>query len=414
MPAFNYQALDEKGKTVKGILEGDSPRQIRAQLRDKSLKPISVEAANERQSKNSASSSDSFSLKNLFKPSLRMKPQELSLVTRQLATLVQANLPLDEALLATSKQVRRSQVKSILLEVRAKVLEGHSLAYALGEMPKVFNELYRSMVKAGEHAGFLGLVLEKLADYTETSQQTQQQIKMAMVYPIILMLVAVVVIGALLIFVVPKLVRVFENNNAELPVLTQVMISLSDFVSSYKMLIVAGIIAALVFAVKYWLRKEANRHRWHRVILAIPGLNTLAIMADSARFAGTLSVLTASGVPLLDGLRIAAAVMGNLVLRDAGEQAAVAVQEGSSLHKALDQAKYFPPMMVHMVASGEASGELETMLERVAANQERELQNTLTVVMSIFEPVMILLMAFFVLLIVISVLLPIIGMNNLV
>lgn len=413
MPAFNYQALDEHGKTVKGILEGDSPRQIRAQLRDKNLKPISVEAANERQSK-SSSSTDGFSLNNLFKPSLRMKPQELSLVTRQLATLVQANLPLDEALFAASKQVRRSQVKSILLEVRAKVLEGHSLAYALGEMPKVFNELYRSMVKAGEHAGFLGIVLEKLADYTESSQQTQQQIKMAMVYPIILMLVAVVVIGALLIFVVPKLVRVFENNNAELPMLTQVMIGLSEFVSSYKMVILAGILAAIVFGVKYWLKKESNRRRWHRLILAIPGLNTLAIMADSARFAGTLSVLTASGVPLLDGLRIAAAVMGNLVLRDAGEQAAIAVQEGSSLHKALEQAEYFPPMMVHMVASGEASGELESMLQRSANNQERELEMTLATVMGIFEPIMIITMGGFVLVIVLAILLPIFQMNTLV
>lgn len=412
MPAFSYQAIDAKGKTVKGVIEGDSPRQVRAQLREQNLKPTQVEQANEGKAKNKDGSG--FSLAELFKPSLRMKPQELSLVTRQLATLVQSNLPLDEALYATSQQVRRPQVKSILLEVRAKVLEGHSLAYALGEMPKIFNELYRSMVKAGEHAGFLGVVLEKLADYTESSQQTQQQIKMAMIYPIILMFVAVLVIGLLLIFVVPKLVRVFESNNAELPVLTQIMISLSNFAGSYKMLILVGGIAALVAGFKHWLKNEKNRRRWHRFILAIPGIGTLAIMADSARFAGTLSVLTASGVPLLDGLRIAGAVMGNLILRDAGEAAAVAVQEGSSLNKALEQSEYFPPMMVHMVASGEASGELETMLERVATNQERELQNTLTTVMSIFEPLMILTMAGFVLLIVISVLLPIIGMNNLV
>jgi general secretion pathway protein F len=321
---------------------------------------------------------------------------------------------LDESLQATAQQVKRPQVKSMLLEVRARVLEGHSLAYGFGEFPRVFNELFRSMVKAGEHAGFLGLVLERLADYTENSQYTQQKIKMAMLYPFILMGVALSVIMALMVFVVPKLIQMFQSQNADLPPLTVALIATSEFIQSYKFIVLIGLIVAAFAAFKYWLKEESRRKRYHAFLLKVPFIGELLRALDTARFASTLSVLIASGVPLLEGLKIAGAVVSNLRLRDATGQIAIAVQEGASLNKAMSETGVFPPMMVHMVASGETSGELESMLQRAANNQERELEMTLATVMGIFEPLMVVTMGGFVLMIVLAILMPIFQMNTLV
>lgn len=409
MGAFSYQALDEKGKKVKGILEGDSARQVRLLLREQNLKPIEVAPASGKAAKSTSDSSDGHRVSKM-----KISSKELALITRQLATLVAANLPLDEALHTTAQQVKRSQIKSMLLEVRARVLEGHNLAYGLAEFPKVFNELYRSMVKAGEHAGFLAVVLERLADYTENSQYTQQKIKMAMLYPFILMGVAVTVIMALMVFVVPKLIKMFESQSAELPPLTVGLIATSDFIQSYKFIVLIAVIIAAIFGFRMWLQKESRRKAFHAFLLKIPFIGELLRALDTARFASTLSVLIASGVPLLEGLRIAGAVVSNLHLREATESVASTVQEGASLSKAMSQTGVFPPMMVHMVASGEASGELESMLQRSASNQERELEMTLATVMGIFEPIMIITMGGFVLVIVLAILLPIFQMNTLV
>ena len=405
MGAYSYQALDVKGKKVKGILEGDSPRQIRAMLREKQLTPLEVTAAADKQQKQSSNSAVART---------RVSTKELALVTRQLATLVQSNLPLDEALGATAKQVKRNQLKTLLLEVRARVLEGHTLAYALAECPKVFNELYRSMVRAGEHAGFLGLVLDRLADYTENSQYTQSQIRMAMLYPMILMLVAFSVIVALMIFVVPRLVSMFQTQHAELPFLTKALIAISDFLSSYKFGVLILAVIGLIMAFRWWLRDDKHRKLYHGVLLKIPFIGSLLRSVDTARFASTLSVLMSSGVPLLEGLRIAGAVISNLVLREACDSVAGTVQEGASLNKAMAQTEQFPPMMIHMVASGEASGELENMLARAASNQERELEMTLKTVLGIMEPMIMVVMGGFVLMIVLAILQPIFEMNNLV
>lgn len=410
MAAFNYVALNEQGKKVKGVLEGDSARQIRALLREKSLKPIEVVASTG--DKGRAREGRQGDAAAAFSRT-RMKAGELALMTRQLATLVQSNLPLADALAATAAQTRKPQHKSLLLEVRSRVVEGHTLAYALGESPKVFNDLYRAMVRAGEHAGFLGLVLERLADYTENRQHTQQKFQMAMVYPVILILVALSVISALMVFVVPELVKIFESSKAELPLLTRGLIASSDYIKSYGVITVLAIIA-LIFAFRYSLRDVGRRKAFHGVLLRIPFIANLLRGLDTARFASTLSILMASGVPLLDALKIAGAVLSNLVLREASSAVATSVQEGSSLHKALDQSGMFPPMMVHMVASGEASGELETMLERSAKNQERELDMTLTTVMGVFEPLMVVFMGAAVLTIVLAIMQPIFNLNQLV
>jgi general secretion pathway protein F len=407
MPAFSYKALDSNGKTVKGLLEGDSERQVRSQLRSRQLKPIAVSESGGKVTRPGAK----LSFGRFFKP--RISQPELALITRQLATLVQSNLPLDEALTATAQQAKKSRTKSLMLQVRSRVLEGHTLAYALGDFPLVFNEMYCAMVKAGEHAGFLGTVLEQLADYTENSQYTQQKLKGAMIYPAVLVVLSVVVIGVLMVFVVPDLVGMFNHSNQELPMLTRIVIASSDFFAEkWWMVVLAFIVTILV--VQQLLRDTGRRKIWHAIILKIPFISGVVTAMDTARFASTLSILTSSGVPLLDGLRIAGEVLSNLKLRAASKAVALDVQEGGSLHRALDQTGVFPPMMVHMVASGEASGELESMLARSASTQQRELEMTLGNLMAILEPLMIIVMAVIVCSIVFAILLPIIEMNNLV
>jgi general secretion pathway protein F len=407
MAAFSYKALDNKGKVLKGIIEGDSERQVRSQLRSRQLKPVEVNAT---AGKNNKSSTEK-PFSSWFKP--RVSQSDLAMITRQMATLIQSNMPLDEVLSATAQQARKPSIKGLMLQVRARVLEGHSLAYALGDFPQIFNEMYCSMVKAGEHAGFLGTVLEQLADYTENSQYTQQKLKGAMIYPVVLMVLSVAVIAVLMVFVVPDLVGVFRHTNQELPGITKMVIATSEVFSEkwWLMLLLVGLFIVLV---QQWLKSPARRKIWHGVQLKIPFISGLITSMDTARFASTLSILTSSGVPLLDGLRIAGAVLSNLKLREASKSVALAVQEGGSLHRALLQAEVFPPMMVHMVASGEASGELENMLARSAKNQERELEMTLGNLMAIFEPLMIVVMALIVCTIVFAILLPIIEMNNLI
>jgi len=405
MTAYRYRALNPGGKLVKGVLEGDSERQVRSQLRSQKLRPVEVELANRQ-----AANQPRFSLAFL-QP--RISVSELAMVTRQLATLVQANLPLDECLQAAAEQSRKARTKGLLLQVRSRVAEGHTLAYAMGEFPLVFNEMYRAMVNAGEHAGFLGPVLAQLADYNEQRQYTAQKMKMAMIYPFILVGVAVAVVVALMVFVVPELIGIFAHTNRELPLLTRGLIAASDFSRDYALWVLVAMIV-LVIGVRRWLRPPARRKRWHGVLLRLPGISRLVIAVDTARFASTLSILMASGVPLLQSLHIAGQVLTNLVLRDDSARVAERVQEGSSLHRALRENGRFPPMMVHMVASGETSGELETMLQRSATNQERELEMTLGTMMSLLEPLLVVFMGAMVLIIVMAILLPIFDLNTMV
>mgnify|MGYP001580870169 CR=1 FL=1 len=403
MTAYRYRALNSDGKLIKGVQEGDSERQVRAQLRLQQLRPVEVAQATQQVS--------SERLGRWFQA--RVSPSELALVTRQLATLVQSNLPLDECLQAVAEQTRKPRTKGLLLQVRSRVSEGHALAYAMGEFPQVFNEMYCAMVRAGEAAGFLGAVLEQLADYSEQRQYTQQKLKMAMIYPFILLGVAVTVVVALMVFVVPELVGIFAHTQAELPVLTRILIVSSDFIRGWGYSLLLGIVLFLL-GVRQLLRNEGRRRGWHEFLLRIPGVSGILTAVDTARFASTLSILMASGVPLLDSLRIAGEVLTNRILRESSIDVAERVQEGSSLNRALQQSGRFPPMMVHMVASGEASGELETMLERSASNQERELEMALGTIMGIFEPVMVIFMGVMVLGIVLAILLPIFQLNTMV
>ncbi len=409
MTAYRYRALNVQDKLVKGVLEGDSERQVRSQLRAQDMRPVEVGLAN-RQVLGAVGAESRFK-PTFFQP--RISASDFALLTRQLATLVQSNLPLDECLQAVAEQSRKARIKGILLEVRSRVAEGHTLAYAMGDFPQVFNEMYRAMVNAGEHAGFLGPVLEQLADYSESRQYTQQKLKMAMIYPFILLGVAVAVVTALMVFVVPELVGIFTHTQTELPLLTRGLILTSNFFREDGIWLLLAMVA-MVVAWRYLLRDPRRKKRWHAMVLKMPGVSRLVTAMDTARFASTLSILMASGVPLLESLRIAGQVLGNLVLRQDSQVVAERVQEGSSLHRALEQSGRFPPMMVHMVASGEASGELETMLQRSATNQERELEMTLGTMMSIFEPLMVVIMGGMVLTIVLAILLPIFDLNTMV
>ncbi|MEX1031852.1 MAG: type II secretion system inner membrane protein GspF [Cellvibrionaceae bacterium] len=408
MAAFSYRALNPAGKTIKGVLEGDSERQIRVQLRAQQLKPLVVRSVADQEAANTGGR------RRFFSGSTRLGSKDLSLITRQLASLVQSGLPLDETLQVAARQARKESIKGLLLQVRSRVVEGRSLAQALGEHPKAFDHMYRAMVRAGESAGFLGQVLERLADYTESSQHTRQRLQMAMVYPLVLLGVSITVIGILMAFVVPDLIGIFENSDRELPVLTNILIAVSDFVSSWWGLatLVAFILAIVLFRV--WLRDDKNVMRWHRFLLRIPVINDVLVQADSTRFSSTLAILLSSGVPLLEALKIAGQVLGNHVLRAASLEVAAAVQEGSSLSRALERARVFPPLLVQMVASGEANGTLSEQLNHAARNQDRELEMMLGTTLGLLEPFTVVFMGVIVTLIVLAILLPIFDINQLV
>ena len=405
MSAFRYKALNAEGRLIKGVLEADSERHLRAQLRVQKLRPVEVRGVSVKLAKGSPS--------RLSFIKSGLSASELALITRQLATLVASALPLDECLQAASEQTRKSSIKSILLEVRSRVSEGYTLASGMAQYPQAFGEMYRAMVHAGEQAGQLAPVLEQLAEYTENRQLTAQKLKLALIYPFVLLGVAVNVVAALMVFVVPELVGIFTHTKKALPPLTVGLIATSDFLRSWGVYLLVGLLLSVV-GMRRLLLEPRRQLKWHQFLLRLPGVGSVLVGIDTARFSSTLSILMASGVPLLDALQIAGSVMSNRVLQKAAAQVADNVQEGSSLNKALSQANFFPPMMVHMVASGEASGELEAMLERSAVNQERELEMTLGTVMGLFEPMMVVLMGGVVLLIVLAILLPIFDLNTMV
>lgn len=406
MAAFEYQALDGKGKQKKGVLEADSARQVRQQLRDKGWMPLSVEMAAEKQS-SSGGISSIFSLG----PSLSV--QDLALITRQLATLIAAGLPIDEALRAVSEQNEKQKIKSMILSIRSKVLEGHTLADALKEYPRAFPHLYRSTVSAGEHAGHLDGVLNKLADYTEAQQQAQTSIKLAAMYPIILTIVATGIVVGLLAYVVPDIVEVFVRNGQELPFLTQTMLNLSHMITDYGLYVLIVLVLA---GGLFWraLRNEKFRYQHHKNLLRMPGINGFVKSANTARYISTLAILTSSGVPLVEAMRIAAQVVENLPIREAVQGATVQVSEGGSLSKALSESNFFTPMMIHMIASGESSGELDDMLERTSAQQQSALEATISALVKMFEPMMLLTMGAIVATIVAAILMPILELQNMV
>jgi len=404
MSAFEYKALDGAGKQHKGVLEADTPRQIRQQLRDKGWTPLAVVEVRQREAKQRQSFA-------LFQRGIN--PADLSLITRQLATLVQSGTPIDEALQAVSRQSEKPRLSNMMLAVRSKVKEGHPLAAAMADFPHAFDDLYRATVDAGEQSGHLDAVLERLADYTENRHALRQKFQLALIYPVLIAVVAVMVVVGLVAYVVPKVVEVFEGIGQDLPLLTQGLIALSDFLQNNGLLLVSAIVIAVV-VFSWLLRREGPKRQFHTLLLHLPLISRLVRGMNTARFARTFSILASSGVPVLEAMSISAEVVTNLPMRSAVEEAARRVREGTAINKALENSGYFPPMTVHLIASGEASGKLDEMLERSATAQEREMETLLGLLMGVFEPFMILFMGGTVLVIVLAILMPIFDLNQLV
>jgi general secretion pathway protein F len=405
MGAFEYVALDTSGKERRGLIEGDTPKHVRQLLRDKQLLPVEIQEAAQREQKQARSR----------RPFVRrgLSTLDLALLTRQLATLLRSGLPLEESLQAVAEQTEKARVQRIVLGVRSKVVEGHPLADGLRDFPQAFPEIYRATVSAGEQSGKLDSVLERLADYTESRQAMGQQVSNALVYPIVLLVLSFAIVSFLLAYVVPQVVAVFESGHQELPIATRFLIGMSDLIRHYW---VYGliVIAGAVWGYRRWVRNPEARLKVDRLQLRFPLLGKLIRGLNTARFSRTFSILTASAVPVLEALRISAEVVNNMPMRHAVEEAAGRVREGAPIGKSLAVRKLFPPMMIHLISSGESSGELEKMLERAASNQEREMDGLLSTLTNLLGPFMVVFMGAIVMFIVIALLLPIFQLNDLV
>ncbi len=405
MAAFEYTALTASGGQERGLIEGDSARHARSTLRDRGLMPLEIREVQERSAQQT----------QLFGGGGggSISTTELTLFTRQLATLVRSGLPLDEALAAVSQQSESKRVKRIALGVRSSVLEGSSLAQALNQFPNAFPPLFRATVEAGEQSGKLDYILERLAEYVERRQELQQKVLLASLYPVILTVVAIAVVVMLLAYVVPQVVGVYGDIKQELPGLTKGMIAMSDFVRDYGLYMGAALILAL-FVFGRMMRNEDFRRKVHHIQLRLPLIGRLTRGANTGRFTRTLGILFGSGVPILDAMRIGTQVVSNVPMRDAIDIATTKVREGAPLARSLGESKLFPPIALHLIASGEASGRLDEMLDNAARNQEREVETLVGALVAILGPVLILAMGGIVLLIVLAILLPIFDLNQLV
>lgn len=405
MAAFEYKALNAKGKSQKGVMEGDNARQVRSRLKEQGLVPIEVVATRAKQQANSQTN-DALTFKR------GISTPDLALITRQLSTLVQSGMPLEECLRAVSEQAEKPRIRVMLMAVRAKVVEGHTLADGLSDYPHIFDELFRSMVAAGEKSGHLDGVLERLADYAENRQKMRSKLQQALIYPVVLVVFAVAIVAFLLASVVPKIVGQFVQMGQELPLSTRLLISASEFVQHWWLYLAIGFVA-LVYLSRYALSKASIRLNWDRNVIAMPVIGKISRGLNTARFARTLSICTSSAIPILEGMRVAVDVMSNQYVKQQVLLASDRVREGASLRKSLEQTKLFPPMMLHMIASGEQSGELESMLTRAADNQDANFESLVNISLGIFTPLMIAVLAGLVLFIVMATMMPILEMNNL-
>lgn len=402
MATFFYKAIDERGKQKKGTLEADSARLLRQQLRASGLTPVEVEATADKNSKQGATLIRS-----------KIKTADLALITRQLSTLVASSIPIEECLLTVAEQCEKSKIKAMITSVRSGVIEGHTLADSMRGFPVIFDNLFCAMVAAGEKSGHLDKVLDRLADYVEQRQDMKNKMMQAMIYPVVLTLVAISVISILLASVVPQVVGQFEHLGAELPGTTQFLITSSDILRAYGVYFVLFIVICL-FLIRQLLKQEAKQLAFDKQLLRLPVIGRVANELNTARFARTLSILNSSAVPLLEAMSIAGQVLSNYYMRQQIGEATERVREGVSLGLALKSTKLFSPMMLHMIMSGEQSGELGDMLERSADNQDKQFAGQVAIALGIFEPSLVISMAGVVLFIVTAILQPILQLNNMV
>ncbi len=402
MAAFEYRCLDHRGKMRKGTMEGDSARAVRQKRREKGWVPVSVEELQGQTQRRSG----------LFSRSGRLNTAQLALITRQMATLIRSGLPVEEALASVARQHNKEHVVHIVLGVRSKVMEGYSLAASLGDYPRAFNQMYCATVAAGEKSGHLEQVLEQLAEYLETRHDAGRTVTQSLIYPAFIMVFSFIIITLMMTYVVPRMVEVFSRNEQALPLLTRIMISVSDFFRDWLWLVALLLVMAGVAFFRA-MRHPRFRMAVHIRMAKAPLLGRLVCTSDSTRLASTLGILARSGVPLVEAMAISSQVITNLAIREAVLEATRRVREGGSLSHALGKSEYFPAMLVQMIASGESSGELDRMLTRGAEYQEKELSGVVDTVVSLLGPAMLLLMAGLVFLIVLAMMQPILQMNAL-
>lgn len=403
MPGFHYVAINLKGIKQKGVIEADNAKHARQMLRAKNLTPLSIHAAHQKQNKYA---------QGKIPRKQSMSSKELALMTRQLATLLSAGLPVEEVLSAVAEQTEKSRTKGLILSVRSKVLEGHALAQAMRDFPQAFSPLYCATVSAGEKSGHLDIVLQRLADYTEQQFQMRQKIQNALIYPSLMVLVSIAIVGFLLEYVVPKMIAVYSNIHQALPGMTQVLIAFSDGIKSFGLYILIAIILGIFLFRRAMKKNMLFRTKIHRYYLRIPIIGTAMKTINTARFSRTFAILSSAGVSVLEAMSISSALITNIPIRDAVEEATNRVREGASISLALKQTTYFQPMSIHLIASGEASGQLENMLERAANNQDSDIARLIETSLALFEPFIILLMGAIVLFIVLAVLLPIFQLDQ--
>jgi general secretion pathway protein F len=417
MPVYAYKGLNEKGRNVGGIVDADSPKNARLKLRRSGIFPTELNETREQHAKDAAGGGSlrlggfSINLGSLFERSIT--PQDLALITRQLATLVGAGLPLVDCLGALVEQVDSPRQKKVLSQVRELVVEGGTLADAMKQHPAVFNDLFVNMVRAGEASGALDIVLIRLAEYTERAAALRGKVRSALTYPVFMGMASMGILFFLLSYVVPKVTRIFEERNAKLPTLTLILLAISGFLSTYWWAILAVIVIAVI-AVRVSIRTPAGRLRFDAITLRIPYFGKVLKKVALARFARTLSTLLLGGIPLLQALDIVKHVVSNMVLSNAIEDGRNSIREGHSVADPLKKSGLFPPLLVHMIAVGEKSGELEQMLARAADAYDGEVEASVSALSSIMEPVLVIFMGGVVLFIVLAILLPIFDLNQLV
>lgn len=402
MAVFEYQALDGRGRRKKGTLEADSARQARLQLKEQDLTPVDIQLA-PRRDKHPTSAP-------LFQRGIRAI--DLALITRQLATLLHSGMPIEACLQAVGEQTEKATIHRVITSIRSKVTEGYTLGESLAEHPAIFDGLYRSMVVAGERSGHLDLILDRLATYTEHRQKMQSKLLQALLYPIILLVVAFAVIAFLVSSVVPKLIEQFVHMGQKLPNSTQALMTISEFTQQWGIAIAIGLVV-VVIVFKRLMKRADFAFQIHQRLLFFPLLGKVIKGLNTSRFARTLAICSSSNIPILEGMMVARDVVSNLYMKQHVARAAESVREGLSLRKSLQSTGLFPPMMLHMIASGEQSGELEKMLISAADNQDDQFEATVNISLGLFTPLLIALMAGVVLFIVMATLMPILEMNNL-
>jgi general secretion pathway protein F len=405
MAAFRFEAFNQQGKTSQGVVDADSLRLARVRLRDMGLIPIKVDPLSEQVDRQKSSVP-------LFNRS-RVSNYDQSQVTRQLSTLLNAGLNVEQSLAAIAEQIEKTELREILLNIRADVMAGNSLSHAMGNYPDVFSEVYCAIVNAGEQSGELPNILDRLASYTESRQQLTQKVIAALVYPILVTLTSILVVGGLLIYVVPQIVTVFEQSKQSLPFLTVAMIFVSDVLRATWIYLLLAIASGLYFFNKS-LKNDSLRSKFHLSLLKIPLLGSLILSVNTARFAKTLSILVGSGVPIILALNAASKATAFLPMREAIQEAIKSVKDGGALSSSLKSSKLFPPILIHLIANAEQTGNLDKMLDSAASQQENEVNNKITILTSILEPALIIVMGVMVMAIVLAVMLPIIQINQII